>query len=183
MNRKGFSPGIMVAILVGLFFIGIVVVGFGPKIAGYVNEKFFGGFFVPKPPTPPGTVTGPGSNVLVLSTNYDEAVKELVDTSLACWQAWQGGYKGICAKVVPADRISKAITRDDFVSALYSSSDIRGAYIVQNYAYRWKLDVQIGSGSRLFFMCVIVPSGPIPLTGPAGVLFLTRNEADCKVSL
>ncbi|HLF54886.1 MAG TPA: hypothetical protein VI612_04145 [Candidatus Nanoarchaeia archaeon] len=173
MNRKGFSPGIMIAILLGLFFIGIVVVGFGPKIFAYVNENYFGGFFKPVETKIPGAVAGaPTYQVINLSSNWFTALNQLEAGILDCWKKYESSnwVEQVCFKVgLPAvmspayEKGPPGVIYEDVLQSHLSisknplSRDIsgrgRGTYAKN---FEWSTGMEwdaIKGGGRPFYLC------------------------------
>ncbi len=171
MNNKGIT-GIMIAVILGLAFLGIVILGVGPKMFGYVNEKFFGGFLKPVETTIPGAVTGaPTYQVINLSSDWFTALNQLEAGILDCWKKYEssGWVEQVCFKVelpkVLFDPVMKqqvAIYEDVLKGHLSGSKnplsrDISGrgrGTGAQNFEFGTDMEWDaIKGGGRPFYLC------------------------------
>ena len=156
MNNKAMGAVALVAIVLGLFLIGTVIFQY-PKLKAFVNENIIG---VRPEAKIEGTTGGYVDIIIKLSSDHDEAVKQLVDQTLYCWREFErSGYTDqLCAKIVPDMALSKSITQSEYLALLSNSGDLAKdiagtawwGMALNNYF--WEIGV-ISPGDPPFWIC------------------------------
>jgi len=154
MNKKGIGIAALIAMILGLLVIGLVIFQY-PKLKTFFDENILG-------VKPERKIEGTSSRyvdiTVPLSSDYDEAVKQLADQTIYCWKEFErsGFTDQVCAKIVPAPAISKRITETAYSTKLSNSGslgeDISGSGYFDRADYFWNIGT-IGPGDEPFWIC------------------------------
>jgi len=167
MNKQGVST-VFIALLLGLFFISVVLIALGPSKMVELYDEQFGekGAIInlTKKETPmiPDTVVGAGTPdgsggwpVKRLSENRGLAINQIADEIVACWNKYiDGGKKDntLCVKLNVSKNMNGRIEDNDLVLALQLRGEV-GKEIsgtVKNYDCS---ACSIGASSEPIYLC------------------------------